>query len=86
MKQIINRPFLLALFLSLPLWIVFGNFIVALMAALLFSFLLSMANALLTMRNRKPDTTAPRPPAADSESGRPDAHPPRPSPETKDVE
>lgn len=53
MKQILNRPFLLALALSLPLWIVFGNYVVAALAALLIAFLLSMINALHVLRRDK---------------------------------
>lgn len=64
MKQIVNRPFLLALFLSLPLWVVFGNYVVAAITALLVSFLLSMANALRIMRRGRPDPRADAPSAA----------------------
>lgn len=53
MKQILNRPILLALVLSLPLWVVFGNYVVAALAALLIAFLLSMINALLVLRRDK---------------------------------
>ena len=52
MKQLLNRPLLLGFLLSLPLWIVLGNFIVALMVALLLSFLLSMYTALRTLQGR----------------------------------
>jgi len=62
MKQILNRPFLLALILSLPLWVVFGNYVVAFMAALLFSFLLSMYNALRILNRKKADRQAAPPP------------------------
>ncbi|NYT22284.1 hypothetical protein H0A73_01595 [Alcaligenaceae bacterium] len=55
MKQLLNRPFLLALILSLPLWVVFGNYVVALIAALLLSFLLSMYNSLRILNRRKAD-------------------------------
>lgn len=51
MKQIVNRPFLLALLLSLPLWVVLGNYIVALIVSLLVAFLASMINALRVMRS-----------------------------------
>ena len=53
MKQLLNHPFLLALILSLPLWIMLGNYIVALIAALLLAFLLSMYNALRVLNRRK---------------------------------
>ena len=60
--KILNRPFLLAVVLSLPLWIVFGNFVVAIMAALLVSFLLSMYNALRVLQRKKSDPQAGIPP------------------------
>lgn len=53
MKQLLNHPFLLAVFLSLPLWILLGNYLVALIAALLVAFLLSMYNALRSISRRK---------------------------------
>jgi len=62
MKQILNRPFLLALLLSVPLWIVFGNYVVAIIAALLVSFLLSMYNALRVLKRRQPHQQAGEPP------------------------
>ncbi|MFA7669944.1 MAG: hypothetical protein WCX93_11395, partial [Burkholderiaceae bacterium] len=52
-----NRPLLLALILSLPLWVILGNFIVALIAALLLSFLLSMYNALRILNRKKHERT-----------------------------
>lgn len=62
MKQLLNHPFLLALILSLPLWVLLGNYIVALMAALLLSFLLSMFNALRVLKRRNSHTDPPPPP------------------------
>ena len=62
MKQILNRPILLALVLSLPLWVVFGNYVVALIAALLLSFLLSMYNSLRILNRRKADEEPAGPP------------------------
>lgn len=62
MKQLLNRPFLLALILSLPLWVVFGNYVVALIAALLLSFLLSMYNSLRILNRRKADERPAGPP------------------------
>jgi len=53
MKKMINRPLLLALLLSLPLWVVFGNYLVAIIAALLLAFLLSMVNALRVLNKEK---------------------------------
>ena len=55
MKQILNRPLVLALILALPLWITFNNFIVAIIAALLVSFLLSMFNALRALQRKRAD-------------------------------
>ncbi|NYT62639.1 hypothetical protein H0A66_09980 [Alcaligenaceae bacterium] len=46
MKQLVRKPFALALILSLPLWIVFNNYIVAIIVALLVSFFLSMCHSL----------------------------------------
>lgn len=50
MKQILNRPLLFGFLLSVPLWMLLDNFIVALMAALLIAFLLSMIHSLRRMR------------------------------------
>lgn len=57
MKPLLNHPFLLALLLSLPLWVVLGNYIVALMAALLLAFLLSMYNALRVLNRKKQESS-----------------------------
>lgn len=62
MKQLLNHPFLLALLLSLPLWIMLGNYIVALIAALLLAFLLSMYNALRVLNRRKKEQETGAPP------------------------
>lgn len=62
MKQLLNHPFLLALILSLPLWIVLGNYIVAVIVALLVSFLLSMYNALRVMKRDKAGPKGDQPP------------------------
>ncbi|HLV28976.1 MAG TPA: hypothetical protein VKY60_07620 [Burkholderiaceae bacterium] len=62
MKQILNRPFLLGLILSLPLWIVFGNYVVAIAAALLLSFLVSMYNALRALQRRQSESPTDRKP------------------------
>jgi len=53
MKQLVNHPFLLALILSLPLWVVLGNFLVALISSLLIAFLLSMFNALRVLSRKR---------------------------------
>lgn len=62
MKQLVNHPFLLALILSLPLWIILGNYLVALIVALLVSFLLSMSHALRALGRRKSGDQASQPP------------------------
>lgn len=53
MKQLLRKPFLLALLLSLPLWIAFNNFIVAFCVALLISFLLSMIDSIVVIRRQQ---------------------------------
>lgn len=70
MKQLVRKPFFLALLLTLPLWIVFNNFIVALMVSLLVAFLLAMCHSLYTITQAKPKT----PSAAATQA----AHPPKP--------
>jgi len=62
MKQLLNHPFLLALILSLPLWVVLGNYIVAFIAALLLAFLLSMYNALRALNRKRSGEQAGTPP------------------------
>ncbi|PLC49332.1 hypothetical protein CR159_13595 [Pollutimonas subterranea] len=59
MKQLARKPFFLALLMSLPLWIVFNNFIVAIMVALLVAFLISMCYSLYTIKQAKPKADAP---------------------------
>jgi len=53
MKQLLRKPFLLALILSLPLWITFNNFIVAFSVALLISFFLSMIDSIVAIRRQQ---------------------------------
>lgn len=53
MKQLVRKPFFLALLLSLPLWIVFNNYIVAIIVALLVAFLLSMCHSLYLLSRGK---------------------------------
>ncbi|NYT44189.1 hypothetical protein [Pollutimonas thiosulfatoxidans] len=48
-----HKPLLMAFLLSLPLWIVFNNFIVALVVSLLVAFLISMGYSLYLMKKRK---------------------------------
>ncbi len=55
MKQLARKPFFLALLMSLPLWIVFNNFIVAIMVALLVAFFISMCYSLYTIKQVKPE-------------------------------
>ncbi len=66
MKQLLNRPVLLALILSVPLWIVFGNYVVAIMAALFISFLLSMYNALRVLQRERAEERD-EPPSGESQ-------------------
>lgn len=53
MKQLVRKPLLLAFLLSIPLWIVFDNYLVAGMAALLAAFLVAMCHALYTLGKKK---------------------------------
>lgn len=62
MKQLLNHPFLLALILSLPFWVLLGNYIVAFIVALLISFLLSMYNALRALNHKTSKKQATQPP------------------------
>ncbi len=50
MKQLMRRPFLSGLLLSLPLWILFNNYIVAISVALIASFTVSMALSLRELK------------------------------------
>lgn len=68
MRQLLRKPFLLALILSLPLWIVFSNYIVALCTGLLLAFLCSMLETMLALREQETrERTKPR--AQDRPSG-----------------
>ncbi|MGB3287679.1 MAG: hypothetical protein WBA83_00240 [Burkholderiaceae bacterium] len=53
MKQLVRKPLLLAFLLSIPLWVVFDNYLVAGMAALLAAFLAAMCHALYTLGKKK---------------------------------
>jgi len=53
MKQLLRKPLFSGLLLSLPLWVVFNNYLVGLMVALLVSFLASMCHALYLMNRKK---------------------------------
>lgn len=63
MKQLARKPLLLAFILTLPLWIVLGNFIVAASVGLLLAFFIAMCHALYVLRQRDPQ----RPPAERAE-------------------
>lgn len=59
MRQLLRKPLLLSFILSVPLWIVFNNYIVALSVALLVAFLLSMLETMLALRRetgKRPDS------------------------------
>lgn len=60
MKQLLRKPFLLSLLLSLPLWVVFKNYIVAICAGLLIAFLLSMLDSIIVIQRQQKHSEAPR--------------------------
>lgn len=64
MKQLIRKPLLLAVLLSLPLWVVFNNYLVAITVALLCGFLASMCYTLYVLRGGPPAVDAASAPAA----------------------
>lgn len=53
MKQLACKPLFFACLLTIPLWIVLGNFIVAASVALLVAFFISMCYALYVMQHPK---------------------------------
>lgn len=53
MKQLLRKPFLLSLILSLPLWIGLKNYIVAFCVALLVAFLLSMIDSIIAINKQR---------------------------------
>ncbi|HWL29565.1 MAG TPA: hypothetical protein VNQ97_11715 [Burkholderiaceae bacterium] len=59
MKSLFRKPLLLALLLSLPLWVVFGNYIVAITTALLVC-LLGMMCMQLYILGKKDKSSPPR--------------------------
>ena len=71
MKQLLRKPFLLTLILSLPLWIVLNNYIVAFSVALLVSFLLSMIDSIIVIQRQRRTTQHPSP-----QRSAPDKHAP----------
>ena len=55
MKDLVRAPALLSLLLSIPLWFILDNFLVALMVALLASFLIAMCHSLLVLKRQAPN-------------------------------
>ncbi|WP_269900560.1 hypothetical protein [Paenalcaligenes faecalis] len=55
MKQLLTKPVLLAFLISLPLWIVMGNYLLAAFSAILFSFFIGMVRALITLSKNSKD-------------------------------
>ncbi|WP_353171457.1 hypothetical protein [Paracandidimonas soli] len=55
MKDLVRAPALLSLLLSIPLWFILDNFIVALIVALLIAFLIAMCHSLLVLKRQSPD-------------------------------
>ena len=53
MNALLSKPLLLAILLCLPLWVVFGNFIAALISAVLISFFIAMLRALKSLSQNK---------------------------------
>lgn len=52
MKQLASAPLLLSLLLTIPLWLVLDNIIVALLAGLLLAFLIAMARSLYLLKTQ----------------------------------
>lgn len=67
MKDLVRAPALLSLLLSFPLWIVFSNYLVALIVALLISFLIAMCHSLLVLKRKAPEAQN-KPTSQDTES------------------
>jgi hypothetical protein len=53
MKELVRKPLLLAMLLSLPLWIVFNNYVVSLIVSLLLAFLISMCHSLYVIERAR---------------------------------
>lgn|GEM_PF-4577769 len=53
MRQLANRPMLLAALLVIPLWVIFSNFVVALVVALLVAFLVAMIYSLRVLKKQE---------------------------------
>lgn len=50
MKQLANKPLFLTAILALPLWAVFGNFLVGVMVALFAAFFIAMCRSLYVLK------------------------------------
>lgn len=53
MRQLANRPMLLAALLVIPLWVIFSNFVVALAVSLLVAFLVAMIHSLRVLKKQE---------------------------------
>lgn len=72
MKQLLRKPFLLALLLSLPLWIVFNNYIVAICVGLLVAFLVSMIDSIIAIQRQQHRPARPSSPDTPIDPSTPD--------------
>lgn len=54
-KHLFSKPVLLAFVLTIILWFVFSNFILALVSAILISFFIGMLRALYTLSKKSKD-------------------------------
>lgn len=59
MKQLANKPLILSFLLTLPIWVITGNFIVALMIGLLVSFFIAMLHSLRVIKRQRLDHDKP---------------------------
>lgn len=55
MKTLFSKPILLAFVLSLFLWVIFKNYLLALFCAILISYFISMLRALRTLSKNSKD-------------------------------
>jgi len=62
MKSLLSRPIWRAFIICIPLWFIFGNFLLAAMTSILVTFLIGMIMELVRLEQRKKDS---------------DSHPPR---------
>lgn len=65
MRSLLRKPVLCALLLSLPLWVIFHNYIVAITVALLLAFLASMLESLHALSRAR---QGPRPDSNDRDT------------------